>query len=629
MTDVRDQFRGYRHPFVFGVHYHRGIGAGTADYPRTLVELAMSRFSAEIRRTAPQWWLRYPEHAFREEWAQLARERVWEIPTPSKIVHITLTERQITYILDELAGYAALREPDSGCEVSCFERIWECTMPPDSYSSLITALVPLREEIAHTNTLPWEWDKLGLCTALVDPHLYPLVYNRTLVLPEPPPSRDTEPGLEPQQLHTLPSPSGGDIYTISPTYALLPAEITISPASESSNTPPTAHFTSYINNLHRTAHDPLYTALATLFSTPLLPLFEHTLTDLHRQHPLPQRIRGACRYTIWEEPEEPVHSDDEDAWARYERELRRWAMERPIVLPDVPMGGYPGGLETRVGRVRLSGRTLGVVVGVEEIRLEPGGPSYPGSPWHVEGMRNERIVACGEFYYSIPPAPFPPPPLTHPRYTQHTQDNLTTPTLEFRMATTSPRHFPAGDVGATARAWGLHDRDPSHQHLGARPLSPGLALTWPNLYQHRLGAFALADTLRRGVLGVVRFWLVDPEVGVGAGAGAGGARARGVVSTRRVPPQQAGWVREAVWAALGARLPGELIETIVRWCVVGVGVDVGQGEEALKGPLMEEEEARACARELRAVRERFWVMNDRYHFCIPFDVWSAPEVYQQ
>ncbi|KAG6872770.1 hypothetical protein C0995_006809 [Termitomyces sp. Mi166 len=545
MSGVHDQFRGYRHPFVFGIHFLGGVGA-------------MSMLSAEIRRI-PDWWNVRLDSDVRMEWAHMARERVWSVRTPSSTVEIALSEKQIQYVLDELEGYAALYDHENSCQVSCFERIWEHTLAPSP--SLSTSLTRLR----HTTSAS-PWDTLALCTSLIDPHSHPLIYNRTLVRSSPSPRASP-------RLRTLPPPSGGDIYTVSSSYALLPTPVSISSTGS-------ATFTSYINNLHPRTHAPAYSAFASLL-TAFIPLFEHVLTDLHRNNPLPQRIapsRGP-RYRVWDEPEEPVHSDDEDGWAQYEAELRHWAMYRPIELPDVPREGYTGGLERRRHRVCLRGREVKVVVGVEDVRLEPGGPEYAGSQWHVEGMRNERIVAVGEYYAEI--------------------ENITQPTLSFRMATTYPRCFAAGDNGATLRTWGLRDGDACHQHIGSRALSPGLLLAFPNLYQSHLSAFALADPARPGRLTLVRFGLVDPEVS-------------GVVGTGEVAPQQEAWIREAVFDALGGNLglPHEIVEMVMER-VEGV---LGEGE------------ARECAKRLREVREVFRVKNDQYHFCIPFDVWSAPEV---
>lgn len=229
-------------------------------------------------------------------------------------------------------------------QVSCFERVWETDSLPSTLElnhelSLLRATAPAR----HEN---------GVSISLIDPFLHCFVYNKTLV--HHPHSRHAR---------TVPSPAGGDVYTVSPQFAFLPADVSVSPSGA-------ATFLSYINNLHP-QHTALYAQLEMALTT-LLPLFEHTLTDLHRNNPLAQRIRDACRYTVWDEPEEPEFSDDEEGWAAYERDLRHWIMHRPIHLPDVPETGYPGGLEARRHTVHLSGRTLQVIVNVTETRLVSG-----------------------------------------------------------------------------------------------------------------------------------------------------------------------------------------------------------------------------------------------------------------
>ena len=71
---------------------------------------------------------------------------------------------------------------------------------------------------------------------------------------------------------------------------------------------------------------------------------------------------------MWDEPKEPEDADDQ-GWSSYENELQHWLLNRPIKLPDVPFGGYPGGLEDRNHVVKLRGRTVQVVVDVTEIQL--------------------------------------------------------------------------------------------------------------------------------------------------------------------------------------------------------------------------------------------------------------------
>jgi hypothetical protein len=107
--------------------------------------------------------------------------------------------------------------------------------------------------------------------------------------------------------------------------------------------------------------------------TQTIPLFEHVLTDLHRNNPLRHRIPGTCHYQEkCKPPEEPEVTNDEQAWMKYDNEMREWSSSRLLVQPDVENGGYPGGFEYRKNRVSLRGRTVNVVVRLTEIRLVSG-----------------------------------------------------------------------------------------------------------------------------------------------------------------------------------------------------------------------------------------------------------------
>jgi hypothetical protein len=82
-----------------------------------------------------------------------------------------------------------------------------------------------------------------------------------------------------------------------------------------------------------------------------------------------QRIQGPYKYAIWDEPDEPEFSDDEEGWAAFDREMRDWEMNRPIQLPDIPESGYPRGLYQRNHVVSLKGRKLQVIVQVSDTQL--------------------------------------------------------------------------------------------------------------------------------------------------------------------------------------------------------------------------------------------------------------------
>jgi Protein of unknown function (DUF4246) len=265
-------------------------------------------------------------------------------------------------------------------------------------------------------------DEDAVTSTLIDPFLHCLVYRRTQVYD----------AHQPEALRPQPPPSYLSNYFVSQKFAILPTDFSVSITGG-------VRFLSYINNLDP-SETPLYRSIENLLGD-FVPLFEHVLTDLHRNNPLPRRIQGHCQYTEWDQPESPEHSDDEDGWSAYERDVRHWVMvsfclhsimafefnlpsltptqHRPIELPDVSPNGYQGGLDSRKYNVDLRGKTLQIVVHVSEIRLvrlkmiyiigeiisrylkEPNNPVYPGSPWHVEGMKNERIAACAFYYSSV------------------------------------------------------------------------------------------------------------------------------------------------------------------------------------------------------------------------------------
>ncbi|KAG2022748.1 hypothetical protein CC2G_000475 [Coprinopsis cinerea AmutBmut pab1-1] len=512
----------------------------------------MSQFSAELRRK-PEWWTRCYDVETQSVWAEEAVDRVWEVKIPSSTTQITLSRKQIQYVLDELGGYAELRDEQNQCQVSCFERIWESysLLCPDLSATLEGQFDRLRQELVGNRALPKE-------TFLVDPMLCSLIYGRTLVTVSP--SRPPRP---------IPPPGpNADIYTICPKFAMLPSDVEVSGDG-------TARFLSYINNLHYGSNPVLYNALERLL-TRSIPLFEHTLTDLHRNNPLHQRIKGASRYTVWDEPDPPEHSDDEDGWSEFETTMRNWVMNRPIELPDVPVTGYSGERQQRRHVVSLRGRKLQVVTRVQEIQLNPGEPEHPGFEWHVEGMRNERIVACATHFL--------------------TYENLDpSGSMEFRMAVAHPRGFIPGDEGATLRTWGFMDGDPCHQYNGAVPLRANLSVSYPNLYQHRISPLRLADTYQPGRVTFVTFLLVDPDI-------------QPIISTANVGPQQAQWIKKALYDTLcPSRLPAELIEIIYSKC----------------DWLLHEEDARQYREEYVDLLVNFTARNDQCYFSLPFDAWAG------
>ncbi|KAK7464477.1 hypothetical protein VKT23_006647 [Stygiomarasmius scandens] len=509
----------------------------------------MSQLSYQLRSRS-EWWKHFQNQTTRAEWADEAALKTFSVRTPSANATIELTQKQIEYVLDELVGYVALRDEVNECQVSCFERVWE------SKSLLDPAMISeLDEELFSLRAQAKPRKEGSPITELLDPTLHPLVYDKTFFTP----AQFSVPRV-------CPPPQATDIYTVSQKYCCLPTDLYVSSSGG-------VQLLSYINNLHP-RHDKLYSLFGKML-TRFIPLFEHVLTDLHRNNPLPQRIPGPYRYTKWDEPDPPEFSDDEEGWANYERDMSHWVLHRPIKLPDIPVDGYPGGIEYRRHIVNLKSKRLQVIISVSEISLKPGDLTYFSSPYHVEGMRNERIVACGCFYSCV--------------------ENIDACEIQFRMAVTYPRGFTAGDSGATLRTWGLRDGDSCHQYIGSVPIRTGLSVAFPNIYQHRHTPFQLADPTKEGRISMVSFFLIDPDIPP-------------ILSTSNVAPQQKEWIRQALDEWLDERIPSELIDRIM--------------EEVES--VLSEEESLHYSEEMMKERTEFWKRNDNYHFCIPFDIWHGP-----
>lgn len=77
-------------------------------------------------------------------------------------------------------------------------------------------------------------------------------------------------------------------------------------------------------------------------------------------------------------------------------------------------------------------------------------------------------------------------------------------------------------------------------------------IAFPNLYQHLVSPFRLADATKPGHRKILVFFLVDPNIAI--------------PSATTVAPQQEAWIRCAIdGTALWQRLPVELQECIWKW----------------------------------------------------------------
>ena len=178
-----------------------------------------------------------------------------------------------------------------------------------------------------------------------------------------------------------------------------------------------------------------------------------------------------------------------------------------------------------------------MIIKLADIVLTPERPSYSGGVWHVEGMCNECIVTSAIAYYD--------------------QSTIGPLSPAFRTAVMGPEDYEQNDDRGMEAIYGLVRDQALVQPLGAIETRHGHCIAFPNIFQHRVAPFSLLDTSKPGHRSILVAFLIDPSISV--------------ISTSRVPPQQADWLTaaehgSAVADALGGtRVLGELVQSYVGW----------------------------------------------------------------
>ncbi|MFF7300054.1 DUF4246 family protein [Streptomyces sp. NPDC008265] len=436
--------------------------------PRTLREIEMMQCSAHLREKTG-WFDKMNDAGIVARWTREALEQ-------------GLTEAQVRYVLAELAYYAGLRDAETGVEVASVDGVWQSdALVDDELGSRLREAVRVLEEVPDAEK-DWHPGSDGQVLDLVHPSLFCLV---------------REASGAPERAWRNPTDSYSK-YEFSERFQWLPTDVDVSEEGEVS-------FRSYVNNVHPELHRDLLPVLADVFAR-MVPLLENVLTDLRRPRPL--RIEADPYGWYDSEPVRPNKADysDGEAFAKARRDwesaLDDWWENRRPVVPDAPAFTAPEPPDTSA-RVSLRGRGLQVIVKLATIHLTPEKPEYQGGSWHVEGMLNERIVSTGIHYWD--------------------SENITESRLGFRAALDDP-YYEQNDDNGVREIYGLENEDAMNQVLGSVATPAGRSLAFPNVLQHRVGSFRLADATRPGYRKILAFFLVDPS--------------ERIVSTTDVPPQQ-------------------------------------------------------------------------------------------
>ncbi|WP_217252702.1 DUF4246 domain-containing protein [Streptomyces sp. AC602_WCS936] len=454
---------------AFPLPFHSTRSISSAK-PRTLRELEMILCSAHIR-SKPGWFEKMHDPGIVDRWSREAVDQ-------------GLTEAQVRYVLAELAHYAALRDARAGVEVSAVDGVWQSdTLIDDRLRSRLAEAVRVLEEVPEEER-DWHPGSDSQVLDLVHPSLFCLV---------------REVSGAPERAWRNPTDRYSK-YEFSEKFQWLPTDVDVSDDGD-------VTFRSYVNNVHPEDHRALASVLPDLFAR-MRPLLENVLTDL--RHPRPLRIE-ADPYGWYDESQEPEEPDEdsfndeaayEEAMEAWEEASDDWWENRRPTVPDAPEFTAPEA-PGDTARVDLRGRRLQVVVKLATIHLTPDRPEYAGGSWHVEGMLNERIVSTGIYYWD--------------------SENITESRLSFRTALDDP-HYEQNDDNGMRDVYGLENEDALNQVLGSASTPAGRCLAFPNVLQHRVGEFRLADSTRPGHRKILAFFLIDPS--------------ERIVSTSDVPPQQ-------------------------------------------------------------------------------------------
>ncbi|PNY19946.1 Uncharacterized protein TCAP_07436 [Tolypocladium capitatum] len=555
LPDVDDRF-----PVLMGDHDHDWAAA-------TLLirEVCMLKVVEDLTNK-PEWWLKVRDPDIAAKWKAEALAMDW----PAYREHADFTPAMADACIHEIRKKAHLYEQTGLIPVFDYSAcvIKSDRLLPDALRDELVAAVKPLEDVPDEDK-DWHPGSDGTVLDLVHPSLWPLLYGRSRILPD---SRiniancldhcglgDVVPAPDPAE-RTLEMPDNlrgvQQVPSLSLRFQWLPCDVRIDDAGR-------AKIDSYVNNLHPVEHVPLYPVIER-FIERALPAWDvvYRWPKQFRFQRLQTRSAGPkcstpalCASCGGCEPMNRVgyeQYDDDDYFAELDRIDRRWYdATHPLDVPDACIetehnSASVGASDWRLffhltpGDVKTSGFFAGasriqVIVKLANIHLTPDKPTYDGGSWHVEGQLNEHICATALFYYD--------------------SDNITDSRLGLRTPADAEGlsvdlQYAQDDLRSIERTFALDPGpDTTLQDVGAVLTQPGRAIFFPNLFQHRVQPFSLADASRPGHRKILALFLVDPAVPI--------------ISTANVPPQQRHWWAGEEHIRAGGRLPPEVAEMVL------------------------------------------------------------------
>lgn len=389
-------------------------------------------------------------------------------------------------------------------------------MTTELAKSLQDAIRPLEDIPAGRKD--WQPNSDEQVFNLVHPSLWPLIYGRTKVL------TDRVIGVEDCLAHcgmgtVLPKPLQTELETcrigktfrrndddtrivaLSKKFQWLPCDVCLDSATGN------ARIASYINNLHPKQHANMYPIIAR-FIEKSLPAWD--IIYNWEKHFSVQRLKTmdvreicpcpeVCRRRMCNPWNRPINNSESPRgkreWRRpeYKKSDRKkldeawFSSTHSLKVPDADAEAEQY-VRLRASDIKSSGffggkKEIQVIVKLANIHLTPEKPKYSGGSWHVEGQQNEHIVSTALYYYDA--------------------DNITDNTLDFRTCAdrenlSEELHYEQYDHKSIEQTFAISTSGVILQDIGSVVTKPGRALFFPNVLQHRVSAFELADPTRPG-----------------------------------------------------------------------------------------------------------------------------------
>ncbi|KAM0428277.1 hypothetical protein ACHAPT_007178 [Fusarium lateritium] len=526
----------------------------------TIRERCMLKFIEDITNK-PEWWVKVQNPEIAAKWAKEAVGMPWT----EFHEHATFSESMADACILELGEKAKLYQETGLIPVMDYSSAAiksDKLIPEDLREALKAAVAPLENvPDQHKDWHPGSDDKV---LDLVHPSLWPLVYGRSHILPNK--RINVENCLEhcgvgdvlPEMPAMRRQEDTGNTYrssrhpssVFSARFQWLPCDIDL--AGEH------PLIDSYINNLHPVQHAALYPIIEQIIakSLPAWDVIHRWHEEYQVQRVEANRVGKDCQAdecsdsycTALNRPlnegEQPREEDEEaeDWYEGSERERldNEWFSSTHPVYQPQPKKDVDDLLKLKPSDVKTSGFFRGasraqVIVKLANIHLTPEKPKYDGGSWHIEGQLNEHICATALYYYDC--------------------ENITDCHLDFRTLANEEDlmmglGYEQDDHDSIMRTFDIDSRGDTVQNIGSVLTRQDRMLFFPNLYQHHVSPFELADKTRPGHRKILALFLIDPVMPI--------------ISTANVPPQQQHWWSEKTMPGdrLG-KLPPEVTEMVI------------------------------------------------------------------